>query len=148
MTSSSTSPAPLPAAPVLRMRDPGELCAALPYLIGFHPRDSLVVVAFGGPSGRRVGLTQRVDLPSPEHAPGVCGALAHNVESVVLPLLLWLASIYLRSQVATNIHPWQLEWCLWVLSTSVTSAAIGWGLRAAWPELTHRGRSGKRVRRG
>jgi hypothetical protein len=75
---SSTSPA-LPPAPVLRMRDPGELLAALPYLIGFHPRDSLVVVVFGGRSGRRVGLTQRVDLPPPEHAPAVCAALAGNV---------------------------------------------------------------------
>jgi hypothetical protein len=61
------------------MRSPGELLAALPYLIGFHPRDSLVVVAFGGRSGRRVGLTQRVDLPPPEHAPAVCAALAVNV---------------------------------------------------------------------
>jgi Domain of unknown function (DUF4192) len=79
MTFSSTSPAPLPATPVLRMRDPGELLAALPYLIGFHPRDSLVVVAFDGPSGRRVGLTQRVDLPPPEHASAVGDALARNV---------------------------------------------------------------------
>jgi hypothetical protein len=61
------------------MRDPGELLAALPYLIGFHPRDSLVVVAFDGPSGRRVGLTQRVDLPPPEHASAVGDALARNV---------------------------------------------------------------------
>ena len=76
---SSTSPAALPPAAVLRMRDPGELLAALPYLIGFHPRDSLVVVVFGGPSGRRVGLTQRVDLPAPEHAPAVGEALARNV---------------------------------------------------------------------
>ena len=49
------SPAALPPAAVLRMRDPGELLAALPYLLGFHPRDSLVVLAFGGRSGRRVG---------------------------------------------------------------------------------------------
>jgi hypothetical protein len=76
---SSTPPAELPPAPVLRMRDPGELLAALPYLIGFHPRDSLVVVALGGRSGRRVGLTQRVDLPPPEHAPVVCAALAGTV---------------------------------------------------------------------
>jgi len=76
---SSTSPAALPPAPVLRMRDPGELLAALPYLLGFHPRDSLVVLAFGGRSGRRVGLTQRVDLPPPEHAAAVCAAVAGNV---------------------------------------------------------------------
>jgi hypothetical protein len=61
------------------MRDPGELIAALPFLIGFHPRDSLLVVAFGGASGRRLGLTQRVDLPGPEHAEAVCRALAGNL---------------------------------------------------------------------
>jgi hypothetical protein len=61
------------------MRDPGELIAALPYLMGFRPRDSLVVLAFGGPSGRRIGLTQRVDLPAPAHAPEICRALAGNV---------------------------------------------------------------------
>jgi Domain of unknown function (DUF4192) len=78
MTSSST-PAALPPAPVVRMRDPGELIAALPFLIGFHPRDSLLVVAFGGASGRRLGLIQRVDLPGPEHAEAVCRALAGNL---------------------------------------------------------------------
>jgi hypothetical protein len=61
------------------MRDPGELISALPYLMGFHPRDSLVVLAFGGPSGHRIGLTQRVDLPTPAHAPEICRALAGNV---------------------------------------------------------------------
>jgi Domain of unknown function (DUF4192) len=61
------------------MRDPGELVAALPFLIGFRPRDSLLLVAFGGPSGRRIGLTQRVDLPPPEDAAPVCAALAGNL---------------------------------------------------------------------
>ncbi|MDT7579931.1 MAG: hypothetical protein QOK35_1195 [Pseudonocardiales bacterium] len=75
----SSTPAALPPAPVLRMRDPGELLAALPYLLGFHPRESLVVLAFGGRSGRRVGLTQRVDLPPPEDAAAVCAAMAGNV---------------------------------------------------------------------
>ena len=80
MTSSPRSPAALPPAPVVRMRDPGELIAALPYLIGFHPRDSLVVLTFGGPSGRRLGLTQRIDLPPAADTAAVCGVLADNVE--------------------------------------------------------------------
>jgi hypothetical protein len=42
------------------------LLASLPVLLGFHPRDSLVLVATGGPGGRRVGLTLRVDLPPPD----------------------------------------------------------------------------------
>jgi hypothetical protein len=53
-------------APV-RVRDQGELIAGLPALIGFHPHGSLVLVSMGGESGKRVGLTLRVDLPPPEH---------------------------------------------------------------------------------
>ena len=77
---SSASPAPAtpPAAPVARLRNPGELLAALPYLIGFHPRDSLLFVAFGGSSGRRIQLTQRVDLPRADDGAAVCRALAAN----------------------------------------------------------------------
>ncbi|MBC8090931.1 MAG: DUF4192 family protein, partial [Pseudonocardia sp.] len=52
---------------VLRMADPGELIASVPTLIGFRPRESLVLIALGGASGRRIGLTLRVDLPPPEH---------------------------------------------------------------------------------
>jgi hypothetical protein len=47
------------------VRNPGELIAAIPVLLGFHPRDSVVLVGTGGPSGRRIGLTLRVDLPPP-----------------------------------------------------------------------------------
>jgi hypothetical protein len=53
--------------PVLRVRDQGELIAAIPAMLGFHPRESLVLMATGGRSGRRLGLTLRVDLPPPEH---------------------------------------------------------------------------------
>ena len=57
MTPSPTpAPATPPTTPVARLRNPGELLAALPYLIGFHPRDSLLFIAFGGSSGRRIEL--------------------------------------------------------------------------------------------
>ena len=75
----SPAPATPPVTPVARLRNPGELLAALPYLIGFHPRDSLLFIAFGGSSGRRIELTQRVDLPPADDAPAVCRALAANV---------------------------------------------------------------------
>ena len=54
-------------SPPLRVGTPGELVAAVPALIGFHPNESLVVIGTGGASGRRIGLTLRVDLPPPEH---------------------------------------------------------------------------------
>jgi hypothetical protein len=77
MTSTS-SVSSTPTPPVARLRNPGELLAALPYLIGFHPRDSLLFIAFGGSSGRRIELTQRVDLPAADDAAVVCRALAAN----------------------------------------------------------------------
>jgi Domain of unknown function (DUF4192) len=55
----------------MRVRDPGELVAIVPALIGFHPRDSLVMIATGGPTGRRIGLTVRVDLPPAGHVDAV-----------------------------------------------------------------------------
>lgn len=48
--------------PVVRLSGPGELAAALPVLVGFVPRESLVLVCL---DGLRVGLTVRCDLPDP-----------------------------------------------------------------------------------
>lgn len=51
----------------IRVSEPADLAAALPAMIGYRPRESLVLIALGGRSGRRIGLTLRVDLPPPEH---------------------------------------------------------------------------------
>src|SRR3712207_9173514 len=77
-------PPPLPADPVdpagaaevVRIGDSGELAAALPVLVGFRPRESLVLVALTGPDARRVGLTARVDIPPPEDARRLAEVLA------------------------------------------------------------------------
>src|SRR4051794_16367268 len=47
----------------VRLSGPGDVAAALPHLIGFHPRESLVAVSLRGATGFRIGLTARVDLP-------------------------------------------------------------------------------------
>src|SRR5690606_13718090 len=68
-------PLPVHRRRALRIRDQGELVAAIPAVLGFHPRESLVLMATvggtlpgaTGPSGRRLGLTLRADLPPPEH---------------------------------------------------------------------------------
>jgi hypothetical protein len=73
----TAAPAGEPAP--LRIRDPGDLVAAVPVLIGFHPRESLVLVATGGASGRRVGLTLRIDLPPPDHTAEVCERVAGSL---------------------------------------------------------------------
>ncbi len=51
--------------PTLVARSPTDLLGVIPYLLGFHPRESLVVIALRG-SG--VVLTARVDLPTPAGA--------------------------------------------------------------------------------
>ena len=73
-----TSPEP-PA--VVSLSDPGDLIAATPALLGFVPRSSLVAMALGGASGRRLGLTLRAALPPPEHVVAVA-------ENVVAGMLL------------------------------------------------------------
>ncbi|MGY0004213.1 DUF4192 domain-containing protein [Micromonospora sp. I033] len=52
--------------PRLAVRSPADLVAAVPYLLGFHPADSVVVVAV---RGRRVVFAARGDLPEPGRDP-------------------------------------------------------------------------------
>lgn len=58
------------------LRGPGELADALPYLMGFHPNDSIVMVALHGEHGR-FGGRLRVGLPhDPAEWPDVARQLA------------------------------------------------------------------------
>ena len=45
----------------IRVREPRELLSLIPHQLGFHPRESAVVVSLREPRGR-VGLVARVDL--------------------------------------------------------------------------------------
>ncbi|SDG31651.1 DUF4192 domain-containing protein [Klenkia brasiliensis] len=56
-----------------------ELAAALPHLLGFHPQESLVLVALTGDRARRVGVTLRVDLPGPVGAEDLADDLADDL---------------------------------------------------------------------
>ena len=53
--------------PVLRLRSPHDVIAAVPYLLGFHPADSLVAIGADGPDGT---CAMRMDLPPGEREPG------------------------------------------------------------------------------
>jgi len=55
--------------PLLHLRTVTDFVEAIPYLLGFHPTESLVVVMLHGPHDR-VGVTLRYDLPE------ICGAPA------------------------------------------------------------------------
>ena len=65
----------------VRISEPGEVAAALPFLLGFRPRESVVLVSLTGPSGSRVGLTVRADLPPPEDAAGAAALLIRSVRT-------------------------------------------------------------------
>jgi hypothetical protein len=55
-----------PIAGRIRLSDPSELIAAVPHLLGFHPRDSVILLAL---HGKRLGLTLRADLVENTQAP-------------------------------------------------------------------------------
>ncbi|WP_433127895.1 DUF4192 domain-containing protein [Micromonospora sp. CA-240977] len=52
--------------PQLAVRSPADLIAAVPYLLGFHPTDSVVAVAL---LGRQIIFAARADLPDPSADP-------------------------------------------------------------------------------
>ncbi len=62
----------------ITLRGPGDVVAALPYQLGYHPTESVVLVAL---AAGRVGLTARCDLP-PDHA-----GVAAVVRALLEPLL-------------------------------------------------------------
>ncbi|MET0135836.1 MAG: DUF4192 domain-containing protein [Kibdelosporangium sp.] len=64
----------------IKLRDPGDLIAAVPYLLGFRPEESLVLAAHTGPSGEDVQLCVRADLPDPANY----GTLAEQLKLPVL----------------------------------------------------------------
>jgi hypothetical protein len=65
-----------PAAGRIRLSDPSELIAAVPHLLGFHPHDSVVLLAL---HGRKLGLTLRADLVDTDQAPRLA-------EQLLLPI--------------------------------------------------------------
>ncbi|MEU7105887.1 DUF4192 domain-containing protein [Streptomyces sp. NPDC046215] len=63
------------------LRSPAELADALPYLLGFHPTDSLVMSALHGDQGR-FGGRLRLGIPrAPEEWPDICDQLAETLLS-------------------------------------------------------------------
>jgi Domain of unknown function (DUF4192) len=51
----------------VKLRSPADIIDAVPYLVGFEPHESLVVLSLRGPRSR-LGLTARVDLPAANSA--------------------------------------------------------------------------------
>jgi hypothetical protein len=56
----------------IRLRGPADFLAALPYQLGYHPDDAMVVVAL---HDRAIGMIERIDLPASVHARAVSRSL-------------------------------------------------------------------------
>lgn len=76
-----TPPTDTHAPPAIRLRDPAGAVAAVPYLLGFTPQRSLVVV--GIDDDRSVGASLRCDY-EPGCPPGTTAALWEHLQRVLL----------------------------------------------------------------
>jgi hypothetical protein len=76
-------------------RGPGtvaDLVSAIPYLLGFYPKDSLVLLGTASPGQPGVDFTVRVDLPPPSAVADAAGDLArllrnHRCEQVLVAVI-------------------------------------------------------------
>ncbi|MDT4989331.1 MAG: hypothetical protein QOI74_3425 [Micromonosporaceae bacterium] len=68
------------STPRVVLRTPADLLAAVPYLLGFHPADSVVAV---GLSRGRVVFSARADLPVPTAPPDEANAVADHLGAVL-----------------------------------------------------------------
>ena len=65
--------------PLLKVRGPGDLAQAVPYLLGFHPSRSLVLV---GLERKRVTVTARIDLDDVEQVAGRAVLLPRTIAAM------------------------------------------------------------------
>jgi hypothetical protein len=56
----------------IRLRGPADILTVLPFQLGYHPHEAVVVVAL---AGRAIGLVQRIDLPPVDHVDAAVDAL-------------------------------------------------------------------------
>jgi len=96
--------APSAGPTVVRVRDIGEIAVGLPHLLGFHPRESIVLIGLGGKSGRRVRMTARADIPPPEHDRSMARMLAGKVSTARPVGALVLVVSEASDELAGNRH--------------------------------------------
>ena len=94
-----------PDLPLLFVRSPADLLAAVPYLLGFHPTDSVVVVAL---RGKRVVFVARADLAGTESRPEANGPTTVDQTTVDPPpgadeIAAYIAEIVARQQVESTV---------------------------------------------
>lgn len=91
-----------PAGPVQRISGPAELLQAVPYLLGFHPARSLVVV---GLHDTQLVVTARLDL-----ADAVAGASAQTLDAVARGGSTSVVAVVYDDDAAFGGHVEELPW--------------------------------------
>lgn len=89
------APRPAGAPPVARLGGPGDIAAAVPWILGFHPRESLVLVSLKPPvgaGGPRVGLVLRLDLDEVRSSAAAGRAVDYLVEDGAASLIVLVAT--------------------------------------------------------
>lgn len=85
----SSDPATADTRIPIRLRGPGAMAAAMPYMLGFHPTESIVGIGLAA-DRRRVRLTARIDLTGPpfKDEAATLSAYLRQAESVQVVLLV------------------------------------------------------------
>jgi hypothetical protein len=102
--------------PSIRVTSPADLIDAVPYLLGFHPAESLVVIGFdgAGPPARQVTVTARLDLDRDGVEPA---ALRSMVQALSRSGAGAVAAVLLTDQVAGD--PRRQRWLTGILNALV-----------------------------
>jgi hypothetical protein len=92
---------------VAKVRSPADALAMIPYLLGFEPHESIVVVSLNGPR-RRLGPMIRVDLVEPDRADALVDYLGSAVEAHGYGAVL-IAAFSERQSAAAEVVPRLVE---------------------------------------
>ncbi|MEP7019496.1 MAG: DUF4192 domain-containing protein [Pseudonocardiales bacterium] len=107
---------PAPDVPLLRIKGPADLLQAVPYLLGFHPESSLVII---GLDHEQLVVTVRLDLSDVDDRDVVGGAVAAMHRGGATQLV---AAIYARAP-RTGSRP--LLWHSAVAGFAAEAARVG-----------------------
>jgi len=120
------SPPTGPAA-TQRLRSAADLVAAIPYLLGFHPADSLVLISTRSAGQLGVDFTLRVDLPPPSAVADLAEELAEVVcAQRCEEMLLVVVGADPRVEVAPDRPPPRAELVAAVVEACAAAGALAW----------------------
>lgn len=110
--------------PTLRLRGPGDLVQVIPYLLGFHPDESLVLV---GLADGRVVVTVRIDLAD-LGAAAPPGVLASTVSAIARGGAEELVGVVFDDHATGPIDADRLPWDELHLAVRVEAERVGIGV--------------------